>query len=428
MEKSEISELFNSQLETVLKTFNYDTVFLKCLHVHNKEIIVNFPVVLDDDRVEIFTGYRAQHNNWLGPYKGGLRFSDDVHLEECKALAFWMTIKCALHKLPFGGAKGGVMYNPRKYSENENMKISKAFCAAIYTNIGPSLDIPAPDIGTSSQTMDWMVSKYQELSNDMETNKLNLGCFTGKSVDCGGSLGRNHSTGLGVALTIDYWNKHHKDFIDAPLKTYIVQGFGNVGVWTMHFLNKFGYMCLAVGDHTGYYKFNDASSIDIELLKKYNSDNRGLYNLETSSLFKCVEKISEQDFWKMKCDIIVPAAKELQITKDVAKNIDSSCRLVAEGANGPTTADADIILTERKIEVIPDVLCNSGGVVVSYFEWVQNKSNDYWSLDKVEKRLTNMLHNSCNSIFVLKDQYKQHSYSNRILAYKNSIDNLFNNA
>ena len=428
MSRSEISELFHSQLETVLKTFNYDTVFLKCLNVHNKEIIVNFPVVLDDDRVEIFTGYRAQHNNWLGPYKGGLRFSDDVHLEECKALAFWMTIKCALHKLPFGGAKGGVMYNPRKYSENENMKISKAFCAAIYTNIGPNLDIPAPDIGTSSQTMDWMVSKYQELSNDMETNKLNLGCFTGKSVDCGGSLGRNHSTGLGVALTIDYWNKHHKDFIDAPLKTYIVQGFGNVGVWTTHFLNKFGYMCLAVGDHTGYYKFNDASSIDIELLKKYNSDNRGLYNLETSSLFKCVEKISEQDFWKMKCDIIVPAAKELQITKDVAKNIDSSCRLVAEGANGPTTADADIILTERNIEVIPDVLCNSGGVVVSYFEWVQNKSNDYWSLDKVENRLTNMLHNSCNSIFVLKNQYKQHSYSNRILAYKNSIDNLFNNA
>ena len=157
--QSEISKLFHSQLETVLTTFNYDDIFLKCLKMHNKEIIVNFPVVLDDKRVEIFTGYRAQHNNWLGPYKGGLRFSDDVHLEECKALAFWMTIKCALHKLPFGGAKGGVMYNPRKYSENENRNISKAFCAAIYTNIGPTLDIPAPDIGTSSQTMDWMVSK-----------------------------------------------------------------------------------------------------------------------------------------------------------------------------------------------------------------------------------------------------------------------------
>lgn len=165
-------------------------------------------------------------------------------------------------------SKGGVMYNPRKYSENENRNISKAFCAAIYTNIGPTLDIPAPDIGTSSQTMDWMVSKYQELSNNMETNKLNLGCFTGKSVDCGGSLGRNHSTGLGVALTIDYWNKHHEDFIDAPLKTYIIQGFGNVGIWTMHFLNKLGYTCLAVGDHTGYYKFNQASSVDnVELLK-----------------------------------------------------------------------------------------------------------------------------------------------------------------
>ena len=182
MEQSEISKLFHSQLETVLTTFNYDDIFLKCLKMHNKEIIVNFPVELDNKEVEIFTGYRAQHNNWLGPYKGGLRFSEEVHMEECKALAFWMTIKCALHKLPFGGAKGGVMYNPRKYSEDENRNITKAFCAAIYTNIGPTLDIPAPDIGTSSQTMDWMVSKYQELSNDMETNKLNLGCFTGKSV------------------------------------------------------------------------------------------------------------------------------------------------------------------------------------------------------------------------------------------------------
>ena len=428
MEKSEISELFHSQLETVLKTFNYDAAFLKCLNVHNKEIIVNFPVVLDNKEVEIFTGYRAQHNNWLGPYKGGLRFSEEVHMEECKALAFWMTIKCALHKLPFGGAKGGVMYNPRKYSENENRNISKAFCAAIYTNIGPKLDIPAPDIGTSSQTMDWMVSKYQDLSNDMETNQLNLGCFTGKSVDRGGSLGRNHSTGLGVALTIDYWNKHHKDFIDAPLKTYIVQGFGNVGIWTMHFLNQFGYTCLAVGDHTGYYKFNDASSIDIELLKKYNTDNRGLYNLETSPEFQDVEKISEQDFWKLKCDIIVPAAKELQITKNIAQNIDSSCRLVAEGANGPTTTEADAILLERNIEVIPDVLCNSGGVVVSYFEWLQNNSNDYWSLDKVEERLTKMLHNTCSNVFDLKYQHKQEKYSNRTLAYKISVDNLFNNA
>ena len=428
MSQSEITELFHSQLETVFKTFNYDAAFLKCLNVHNKEIIVNFPVVLDNKEVEIFTGYRAQHNNWLGPYKGGLRFSEEVHMEECKALAFWMTIKCALHKLPFGGAKGGVMYNPRKYSENENRNISKAFCAAIYTNIGPKLDIPAPDIGTSSQTMDWMVSKYQDLSNDMETNQLNLGCFTGKSVDRGGSLGRNHSTGLGVALTIDYWNKHHKDFIDAPLKTYIVQGYGNVGIWTMHFLNQFGYTCLAVGDHTGYYKFDDASRIDIELLKKYNTDNRGLYNLETSPEFQDVEKISEQDFWKMKCDIIVPAAKELQITKNIAQNIDSTCRLVAEGANGPTTAEADAILLERNIEVIPDVLCNSGGVVVSYFEWLQNNSNDYWTLDKVEERLTKMLHSTCISVFDLKDHYKQEKYSNRTLAYKISVDNLFHNA
>ena len=428
MVQSEILELFHSQLETVFNTFKYNADFLKCINVHDKEIIVKFPVVLDDTRVEVFTGYRAQHNNWMGPYKGGLRFSEEVHMEECKALAFWMTIKCALHNLPFGGAKGGVMYNPRKYSENENMNIAKAFCAAIYTNIGPSLDIPAPDIGTSSQTMDWMVSKYNELRND--ANKINLGCFTGKSVDCGGSLGRNHSTGFGVALTIDYWNKHHEQFINAPLKTYIIQGFGNVGIWTMHFLNKLGYTCLAVGDHTGYYKFNQTSGVgNVELLQKYNTDNQGLYNLENASEFQDVEKISEPDFWKMKCDIIVPAAKELQITKDVAQNIDSNCRLVAEGANGPTTADADAILFERNIELIPDVLCNSGGVIVSYFEWLQNNSNDYWSLDEVEDRLKKMLFNTCNSLFILKDKYnhKQLNYSNRNLVYKMSVDILFHN-
>ena len=430
MSHSEISQLFHSQLETVFTTFSYDATFLKCLKTHNKEIIVNFPVLLDDNRVEIFRGYRAQHNNWLGPYKGGLRFSDDVHLEECKALAFWMTIKCALHNLPFGGAKGGVMYNPRKYSEHENRNISEAFCEAIYTNIGSSRDIPAPDIGTSSQIMDWMVSKYQELMIKHTSNNnsnLHLSCFTGKSIECGGSLGRNHSTGMGVALTIDYWNKHHKNFIDNPLKTYIIQGFGNVGVWTMHFLNLFGYTCLAVGDHTGYYKFDETTGVDIDLLKKHNTDNHGLYNLENSTVFKNVEKISETDFWKIKCDIIVPAAKELQITKDIAENIHSSCRIIAEGANGPTTAEADKILFERNIEVIPDVLCNSGGVIVSYFEWVQNNSNDRWSLDNVEEQLTKMLFNTCNKLFKLKDQYKQDKYSNRLMAYKISIDTLFSN-
>jgi glutamate dehydrogenase len=182
-----------------------------------------------------------------------------------------------------------------------------------------------------------------------------------------------------------------------------------------------------VGDHTGYYKFDEATGVDIDLLKRHNTDNHGLYNLENSTVFKNVEKISETDFWKTKCDIIVPAAKELQITKDIAENIHSSCRIIAEGANGPTTAEADKILFERNIEVIPDVLCNSGGVIVSYFEWVQNNSNDRWSLDTVEEQLTKMLFNTCNKLFNLKDQYKQDKYSNRTLAYKISIDTLFSN-
>jgi len=422
MEKSEISKLFHQQLETVFRSFNFDNVFLKYLQVHDKEIIVNFHVVMDNKEVKIFTGFRVQHNNWLGPYKGGLRFSDDVHLEECKALAFWMTVKCALHNLPFGGAKGGVKYNPRDYSENENKNISKAFCGAIYSNIGSTVDIPAPDIGTSSKTMDWMVSKYQELNHGNGNGNLgsNYGCFTGKSVNYRGSLGRNHATGLGVALTIEYWNKNHPAFVSNPLKTYIIQGFGNVGNWTMSFLNKFGYTCLAVGDHTGYYKFDETENVDIELLKKYNDENRGLYNLE--HVDKRVKKVSELEFWKIKCDIIVPAAKELQITKSVACNV--NCRLVAEGANGPTTAEADQILFDKNIEVIPDVLCNSGGVIVSYFEWLQNNSSDYWNLDAIEERLKNMLNNTCKNVFELKQEHNN-EMNNRVLTYKLSVDNLF---
>ncbi len=423
MENNEILKLFQNQLKSVFNFYNYNDDFLNYLQLHNKEIIVNFPVKLDNNSIKIFTGFRVQHNNWLGPYKGGLRFCDDIYLEECKALAFWMTIKCALHHLPFGGGKGGIKYNPKEYSENENKKIAQAFCKAIYTNIGPSVDIPAPDLGSNSQTMDWMVSKYQELSN----NNLNFGSFTGKTTNFRGSLGRNHSTGLGVALTIDYWNKNHKDFINNPLKTFIVQGFGNVGSWTTYFLNKFGYTCLAIGDYTGYYKFN--KEIDMNLIKEYNDTNKGLFDLEKK--IDGVEKIDILDFWKIKCDIIVPAAMELQITKDIAINMD--CRLVAEGANGPTTFDADQILFNKNIEIIPDVLCNSGGVIVSYFEWLQNNTNDYWSIDIIEEKLKGILYNTCGKLFNIKNTINVNNtvnVNNRIITYKISIDTLwhyFNN-
>ena len=414
MENNEILELFQKQLTSVFNCFQYEEDFLTFLQSHNKEIIVNFPVRLDNNKLKVFTGFRVQHNNWLGPYKGGLRFCDNLCLEECKALAFWMTIKCALHHLPFGGGKGGIKYNPKIYSENENKKITQAFCAAIYTNIGSTVDIPAPDVGSTSQAMDWMTSKYQELSN----NNLNFGSFTGKTTNFRGSLGRNHATGMGIALTIEYWNNHHGNFKTNRLKTFIIQGFGNVGSWTAHFLNKFGYTCLAVGDFTGYYKLD--SGVDMNALKDYNDAHKGLYDVDKNIVG--VEKIDVFAFWKIQCDIVVPAAMELQVTTEVAQHL--NCRLLAEGANGPTAFDADAILVDKKIEIIPDVLCNSGGVIVSYFEWLQNNSNDYWSLNAVEEKLKTMLYKTCHALFHIKETTA--IKNNRIIAYNISIDTLCN--
>ena len=412
--KTFIIDLIDKQMNAVLETFRFDTDFIKILKAHNHEIIVKFPVILDDGSTEIFKGYRVQHNNWLGPYKGGLRFTEDVYLDEFKALSFWMTIKCAIHNLPFGGGKGGIKYNPKAYSENENKRIVQAYCRKIANFIGPAVDIPAPDMGSTSKHMDWMTAEYQKISN----NHLVYSIMTGKSTSFRGSQGRDRATGLGVFYNIRLW---FQNIFNESLekKTYIIQGFGNVGSWTARYLNEAGAICKAIGDYTGYYlltqNFYDLYKFaDILKLKELK---------DIHIKFEGVEKIEISDFWKIGVDIVIPAAMELQITDEIARNMD--CRLVVEGANGPTVIEADRVFVERGIEVIPDVLCNSGGVIVSYFEWLQNRSNDYWGLEKVEQKLEEIMEKTFEDFLRIKIDSGS-AVSNRSAVYKLGLDNLWN--
>ena len=412
--KTFIIDLIDKQMDAVLQTFRFDEDYIKILKAHNHEIIVKFPVKLDDGSTEIFKGYRVQHNNWLGPYKGGLRFADDVYLDEFKALSFWMTIKCAIHNLPFGGGKGGIKYNPKTYSEHENKQIVQAYCRKIANFIGPSVDIPAPDMGSTSKHMDWMTAEYQKISN----NHLVYSIMTGKSPSFRGSQGRDRATGLGVFYNIRLWFQNiFKEKLEN--KTYIIQGFGNVGSWTARYLNDAGAVCQALGDYTGYYlitqRFYDLYNFD-DILKL-----KELKDLHTK--YEGVEKIDISDFWEVKTDIVIPAAMELQITDEIARNMD--CRLLVEGANGPTVIEADRVFVERGIEVIPDVLCNSGGVIVSYFEWLQNRSNDYWCLEKVEDKLEEIMEKTFEEFLKIKLDAGS-AVSNRSAVYKLGLDNLWN--
>ena len=414
--KNTIIDLFSGQLDKVFQMYEFDTTFINILKMHDNEIIVKFPVKLSNGETQIFKGYRVQHNNWLGPYKGGLRFSEDVYLDECKALSFWMTIKCAVHNLPYGGGKGGIKYDPKKYNESDNKKITKAFCKKIFKFIGPKIDIPAPDLGSTGLHMDWMTAEYQKMSN----NFLEYGVFTGKTTKFRGSQGRDRATGLGTYINIKLW---FENIIKEELsgKTFIIQGFGNVGRWASYYLVKAGVKCLAIGDYTGYYLLNDKE--DNNTLFKVCDD----YNRETGSLKDIdkaysITKIEKEDFWRISCDIIIPAAMELQIDEEIARVID--CKLIAEGANGPSYLGVDNICLERGIEIIPDVLCNSGGVIVSYFEWLQNLSNEYWDLEAVEKKLEDLLGRTFNKFLEIKKENKV-NLSNRILIYKIALDNLY---
>jgi glutamate dehydrogenase (NAD(P)+) len=371
-----------STYENVTRQFNkaadlmgLDPQIRKILSKTTNEIVLNFPVKMDDGRIEIFTGYRVQHNNILGPYKGGLRFHPAVDIDEVRALATWMTWKTAVIDIPFGGAKGGIQLNPTDYSVHEIERISRRFTYALGNNIGPEYDIPAPDVNTNAQIMAWILDTYLSTIPPQERNR-SLHVVTGKPIASGGSVGRDKATGQGVVFIIEQWARDRS--FDLKGATYTVQGFGNVGSWAARLLKPHGAKLVAIEKASGAY--SNPEGIDPDDLYAYVKAHHGLI-----AGYPKATPIDHEAFMSTKADIFIPAALENQITAQTAPLL--NVRLVVEGANGPTDPDGDAILAERGIELLPDVLCNAGGVVVSYFEWLQNKRSEFWDLEEVDTRL-----------------------------------------
>lgn len=376
-----------SMYENVMEQFNKtaDSMQLnpnikKILSITNNEIILHFPVKMDNGQVEVFTGYRVQHNNALGPYKGGLRYHPTVDVDDAKALAMWMTWKTSLAGLPYGGAKGGIQIDPRHYSLAELERITRRFTYALGENIGPEYDIPAPDVNTNEQTMAWIADTYMSTKAPSERSN-NKHVVTGKPVGTGGLEGRDRATGFGVYLTLRLLHESKNETLKG--KKFIVQGFGNVGYWASHFLVQDGAVLLAVQD--AHATIINEKGISVEALFDHSKPRKG-----SIQGFSGAEEMLPSDFFGLDCDILIPAALGNQITAENANEI--RAKIIAEGANGPTDPAGEKILLENKATIIPDILCNSGGVIGSYFEWLQNRNGELWPLEevmaKIEKKLT----------------------------------------
>lgn len=387
--RSPASEMAVRQFEIASEKLKLDENVGTRLKSPDRALVVSVPTRMDDGSVKVFTGYRVQHSDTLGPFKGGIRYHPDVNLGEISALAMWMTWKCSLVGLPLGGAKGGITCDPRELSRNEIQGMTRRYTAEILDFIGPEVDIPAPDMGTDEQVMAWIMDTYSQHKGHAVP-----GVVTGKPVSIGGTLGRRDATGRGVVYTIVEAAKHVG--LDLQRCSAVVQGFGNVGSVTARDLANLGVKIVAVSDRSGGFR-ND-KGLPVDDLISYKVRNRRLEG------FSEAEKISGGDLFKLKCDILIPAAGEMQITADNAGSID--CRLVAEGANGPTTLEADEILRERGIFVIPDILANAGGVIVSYFEWVQDLQNFFWVEDEVNRKLRDILTRTFHE--VLRMSEKEH--------------------
>lgn len=408
-----------SLYDNVLSQFNkaadlakLDSGVRKILEKPQNEILVRFPVKMDDGRIEVFTGYRVQHNNILGPYKGGLRFHPDVEINEVRSLAAWMTWKCAIANIPYGGGKGGIEIDPAKYSMDELERITRRFTFALGQNIGPEYDIPAPDVNTTPQIMAWILDTY---ISTLPANQRygNTHVVTGKPVEAGGSLGRNKATGQGVVFHIEEWAKDHN--INLKDVTYFVQGFGNVGSWSALLMKEHGAKMLAVEDASGAIFNNDG--IDPNDLLEYAQKHKNLI-----AGYPKAKSMSHTEFLSTKADIFIPAAMENQINAETASLI--NVKLVAEGANGPTSPEGDEILQKKKIDLLPDILCNGGGVVVSYFEWLQNKNSEAWELDEVISKL----HKKMVSAYInVRETAKKFKTDWRMASYIVALQRIENN-
>lgn len=361
------------------------------------------PIKRDDGSVTVYEGYRVQHNLSTGPSKGGIRFHQHVSLGEVAALAMWMSWKCSLVGLPYGGAKGGVIVNPDHLSERELERLSRRYMQELLPFIGPDVDVPAPDMGTNEKVMGWMMDTYSN-----HVGHIVPGIVTGKPISLGGSQGRREATGAGVAHLVKRYLEDMK--IPVTKATVAIQGFGNVGSETALALANYGAKIVAISDWTG--GFYNAKGIDVQKALKYVQYQRVLKDFDGG------DPISNEDLLTMKCTVLVPAALQRVITPGIAGKL--QCKLLAEAANGPTTNQADRILDKRgDIEVIPDVLCNAGGVIVSYFEWLQNRSNYYWERDEVMTKLFKILDKAKDSVEAQKRKFK---FSRRLAAQTLGIE------
>jgi len=363
-----------AQLDRAAKISGLPPVVRDILSQPKNELIINFPVRMDSGEYRMFKGYRVQHSNILGPYKGGIRYHELVSLDEVKALASWMTYKCALHDIPFGGGKGGIKFMPRQHSMSEIERITRRFTHALGANIGPEYDIPAPDVGTNGQIMVWMMDTYMNVVgfNDKNANRR---VVTGKTLASGGSHGRETATGQGIVHCIIEWARDRRFELNGA--SYTVQGFGNVGSHASKILARTGATLVATGDYKGYIANNHG--LNPFKLSEHVQRTGSVADYPGSTA------ITREEFFATHADIFIPAALELEIGVPEARAL--NVKVIVEGANGPTETAAEPIIAEKGIDLIPDILANSGGVVVSYYEWLQNKRSERWELEEVEDRL-----------------------------------------
>ncbi|AMQ55815.1 Glu/Leu/Phe/Val family dehydrogenase [Algoriphagus sanaruensis] len=369
-----------------------------------KQVIVSLPITMDNGKIQVFEGIRVIHSNILGPAKGGIRFAPDVHLDEVRALAAWMTWKCAVVDIPYGGGKGGVRCNPREMSKGEIERLMRAYTMAMIDVFGPDKDIPAPDMGTGPREMAWLMDEYSK-AHGMTVQAV----VTGKPLVLGGSLGRTEATGRGVMVSALAAMQKLK--INPFQATCAVQGFGNVGSWAARLLEERGLKIVAISDHTG--AFYNEKGINIVEAIAYRDSNNG-----TLEGFKGGDKMEDAgDLLTLEVDVLVPAAVEDVITAANADKI--KAKLIVEGANGPTSAKADAILNEKGIMAVPDILANAGGVTVSYFEWVQNRLGYKWTADRVNRRSDRIMKDAFDNVYQAAVKYE---VPMRIAAYIVAID------
>ena len=382
-------EIAQKQVKTACDRLNADPGVYEILKNPLRVLEVNFPVKLDNGTVKTFTGYRAQHNNAVGPYKGGVRFHPNVTLDEVKALSTWMTIKCCVAGIPYGGGKGGITIDPKQYSEAELERVARAYASAIEPLIGEKVDIPAPDVNTNGKIMSWMLDEYESI-----VKKSAPGVFTGKPVEFGGSLARTEATGYGVNFAaIQALEKTGKNIKGA---TYAIQGFGNVGYHTGYYAHKSGAKVVAIS--TVDVAIYNENGLDMDAIIQEFQANGVITNQAGYG-----KEISNAELLALDVDVLAPCALENQITSENAGKV--RAKVMVEGANGPTTPEADKILRENGVLVVPDILANCGGVVVSYFEWVQNLQGYYWEFDEVQEKETVVLRRAFRDIWNLAQEY-----------------------